>query len=126
MKINRLIKLISILFVIIPICMFVLFNVILKNSFDVYNSTNYIIFSIIEILNIIFAIVIFKSKEHINKLLIIIFSIYIIITFLIPVYHTGHTYAPTGPNSELMGLALKQNYRDIYGVDITELVQLFK
>lgn len=126
MKNNKIIKSISILFIIVPLCMFIIFNVILKDSFDVYNSTNYIAFTIIELLNIVFSIIIFRSEEQINKLLIIIFIIYIIITFLIPVYHLGHTYAHTGSGSELMGLALKQNYRDIYGVDITELVQLFK
>lgn len=126
MKNNKIIKSISILFIIVPLCMFIIFNVIIKDSFDVYNSTNYIAFTIIELLNIFFSIIIFRSKEQINKLLIIIFIIYIIITFFIPVYHLGHTYAPTGPGSELMGLALKQNYRDIYGMDITELVQLFK
>lgn len=48
MRINRLFRFISIALVIVPICMLLLFNVILKDSFDTHCSTNSILFSVIE------------------------------------------------------------------------------
>ena len=125
MKIKKFFQLISILFVIAPICMLLLFNVSLKDRFDSYNITNYIIFSVIEILNIVFVIIFFVSKEKIRKLLIVLYIAYLIVTFLIPVFHLGYTYPPTGPNSELMGLCFEEEYRDVYGVDITELEKIY-
>ena len=125
MKIKKFFQLISILFVIAPICMLLLFNVILKDRFDSYNITNYIIFSVIEILNIVFVIIFFISKEKIRKLLIVLYIAYLIVSFLIPVFHLGYTYPPTGPNSELMGLCFEEEYRDVYGVDITELEKIY-
>ena len=125
MRINRLFRFISIALVIVPICMLLLFNVILKDSFDTYCSTNFILFSVIEILNIVFAIVIFKSKDNIRKPLLVLYIVYSFVTFPVPVFYIERTYAPTGPNSELMGIALDKEYRDIYGVDITGLAEIF-
>ena len=60
-----------------------------------------------------------------SKKTIILITIYLIITALIPIFHTGSTYAPKEPDAYLMGVALKENYRDIYGIDITYFVKIF-
>ena len=105
--------------------MLLLFNVILTGSSDSFYSTNYIAFAVIEILNIVFAIVIFISKDNIRKPLLVLYIVYSFVTFPVPVFYIERTYAPTGPNSELMGIALDKEYRDIYGVDITGLAEIF-
>lgn len=127
MKITtKIIRIVSIVFAVVPVCMLLLFKVILKNYFDSFNITNYILFLIIEILNIIFAIIFFLSKDKIRKPLLALFIAYLIVTFLVPVYHLGRTFSPTGPDSYLMGLAFNEDYRDIYGVDITKLVKIYE
>jgi hypothetical protein len=103
-----------------------LFNVILKDSSDTFYSTNFILFSLIEILNIIFAIIIFISKDELRKPLLILYILYSIVTFLVPVFCIEHAYSPTGSNSELTGLALDREYRDIYGVEITGLANIYR
>lgn len=47
------------------------------------------------------------------------------ITVLIPVFHTGSTYAPEEPYAYLMGVGLREKYIDIYGIDITYFVKIF-
>ena len=125
MRINRVFRIISLALVIVPIIMLLLFNVILTGSSDSFYSTNYIAFAVIEILNIVFAIVIFISKDNIRKPLLVLYIVYSFVTFPVPVFYIERTYAPTGPNSELMGIALDKEYRDIYGVDITGLAEIF-
>ena len=67
MRINRVFRVISLVLVIVPIIMLLLFNVILTGSSDSFYSTNYIAFAVIEILNIVFAILIFASKDKVRK-----------------------------------------------------------
>lgn len=124
-KIDLVIKVLLIIMVIVPLIMFSLFNIILKDYFDEYNSTNFILFSVIEIINLIMLTVFMNNKITTNKFLIIIIC-YLTISALIPVFNTERTYAPIGPGSELMGLAIEKNYRDIYGINITGLVDFVK
>ena len=125
MKSKRLFRIISLVLAIVPICLLLLFNVILKDSFDTFYFTNFILFAVMETINIVFVIIFFLSKDNIKKPLLILFLVYSIATFLVPVFRIEHTYSPTGPGSERMGLALDRKYRDIYGVDVTELEKLF-
>ena len=117
--ISRIVKVLLILMTIIPIILIINFNIILKNAYDVYNSTNFILFFIIELINIIILIKFVVLKKDISKKTIILITIYLIITVLIPVFHTGSTYA------YLMGVGLREKYIDIYGIDITYFVKIF-
>ena len=121
----KVLKILLILMTVIPLTLIIIFNIILKNAFDVYNSTNFILFLIIELINIMLLIKFVVLKKDISKKTIILITIYLIITALIPIFHTGSTYAPEGPDAYLMGVALKENYRDIYGIDITYFVKIF-
>lgn len=123
--ISRIVKVLLILMTIIPIILIINFNIILKNAYDVYNSTNFILFSIIELINIILLVKIIISKKELSKKIIIFITIYLIITALIPIFHTGETYSPEVPNSELVGVSLNEIYRNIYGIDITNIVKVF-
>lgn len=125
MRINRVFRVISLVLVIVPIIMLLLFNVILTGGSDSFYSTNYIAFAVIEILNIVFAILIFASKDKARKPLLVIFIVFAIASCLVPVFCIEHTFAPKGPDSYLMGLGLYRQYRDIYGVNITELAEFF-
>ena len=121
---NLLKKILLIIMTVVPLII-IIFNIILKNSFSVYNSTNFILFSIIEIINIMLLIKFVILKKDIGKKTIILITIYLIITLLIPIFHTSSIYSPEGPDSYLMGVALKENYRDIYGINITYFVKIF-
>lgn len=121
----KVLKILLILMTVIPLILIIIFNIILKNAFAVYNSTNFILFLIIELINIMLLIKFVVLKKDISKETIILITIYLIITALIPIFHTGSTYAPEGPDAYLMGVALKENYRDIYGIDITYFVKIF-
>ena len=125
MRINRVFRVISLVLVIVPIIMLLLFNVILTGSSDSFYSTNYIAFAVIEIINIVFAVLIFASKDKVRRPLLVLFIVFAIATFLVPVFCIEHTFAPEGPDSYLMGLGLYRQYRDIYGVNITELAEFF-
>ena len=122
---NLLKKILLILMTVVPLILIIIFNIILKNAFSVYNSTNFILFLIIELINIMLLIKFVVIKKDIGKKTIILITIYLIITALIPIFHTGLNYAPEGPDAYLMGVALKENYRDIYGIDITYFVKIF-
>ena len=115
----KVLKILLILMTVIPLILIIIFNIILKNAFAVYNSTNFILFLIIELINIIILIKFVVLKKDISKKTIILITIYLIITVLIPVFHTGSTYA------YLMGVALREKYIDIYGIDITYFVKIF-
>lgn len=121
---NLLKKILLIIMTVVPLII-IIFNIILKNSFSVYNSTNFILFSIIELINIMLLIKFVILKKDIGKKTIILITIYLIITLLIPIFHTSSIYSPEGPDSYLMGVALKENYRDIYGINITYFVKIF-
>ena len=90
---NKLFKIMWIISMIIEILVFIMVNFIYKNTYEVYNSTNYLALAVIELINIIFGILLFNKKD--NKLIKILYIVFIIITFLIPIYHNGNTYAPT-------------------------------
>ena len=75
---------------------------------------------IILIINVIFGFLIKKP----NKLISILFILYLMILFFVPIYNTSYTYAPTGPNSHLMGLAYAEEIRNIYGVNIAKIVKI--
>lgn len=105
---------------IITIITYLIVNIINKNSYEVYNSTNYFALITFEIINIIFGIVIFSNST--KRIISILFIVFIIITLCVPIYHNANTYAPTGPGSELMGLAIKERYLNIYGINIINLI----
>ena len=120
---NKLFKILWCISIIVAIIVFVIVGIVRKNSYDVYNSINYILLAIIEIINLLFGFLFFKKTE--NKIVYGFYIIFIIITLLIPIYHNGYTYAPTGPRSYLMGLALEAKYLNIYGINITKFIKLF-
>ncbi len=101
---------------IVEVLVFIMVNFIYKNTYDIYNSTNYLALAVIELINVTFGILLFNKKN--NKLIKTLYIIFIIFIFFIPIYHNGNTYAPTGPGSEFMGLALKERYLNVYGINI--------
>ena len=115
----KVLKILLILMTVIPLILIIIFNIILKNAFAVYNSTNFILFLIIELINIMLLIKFVVLKKDISKKTIILITIYLIITVLIPVFHTGST------DAYLMGVGLREKYIDIYGIDITYFVKIF-
>jgi len=70
-------------------------------------------------INIIILIYTFKKKS-VNIFLEILLLIYIAVTFFIVAYSFEETYATSGPNSYLQGLALKRTEKNIYGITINE------
>ena len=68
----------------------------------------------------------FFRKNNTTKSYMIIYLIFILIIFFIPIYHNGNTYAPTGPNSHLMGLAFNERYLNIYGINIIKIINILK
>ena len=72
------------------------------------------------------------KKFEVRKTMIIVCGIYLIISALIPVYRIDETFAPTGMksnpliNGSIMCLGLKRNYVNVYGVNITNIVNLFE
>ena len=92
-------------------------NFIYKNMFNyIYTNTNYLILCIIQTINIIFGILLFKKMK--NQLIYILYTIFLIITLFIPVYSSSYTYAPIGEKSEYMGLAIGKQDLNIYGINI--------
>ena len=117
MKIKTIIKVIAVLVCIIPICVFAYFETIEQAVFYTYSS-NKILIIILELINIGIALLVFKNKGKLSEKYVIVLIIYLIIIALIPCYNMSRTYAPTGPKSELMGLALERNYRDLFGINL--------
>jgi len=109
-------KIIWIISLIIEIIVFIKVDFVYKDTYEIYNSTNYVVLLIIEIINVIFGVLLFKNKE--NKLIYVLYVIFAIIIVFIPIYHNGNTNAPTGPDSYLMGLAFEERYLDVYGINI--------
>lgn len=124
----KLLKIISWIFVILPILCLIAFNLFFKKDISLAeeNTANYIVFVIIECINIIILTCMSLKKFEVKKTMIIVCGIYLIISALIPVYRIDETFAPTGMNSHLMGLGLKRSYVDIYGINITNIVNLFE
>lgn len=118
---NKIFKIIWYISIIIEVIVFIAVNFVYKDTYKIYNSTNYLLLIIIEVINIIFGILLFKKSE--SKLVFILYTIFIIITLFIPIYHNGNTYAPTGPKSYLMGLAFEDRYLNIYGINIVRLIK---
>ncbi len=114
---KTIIKVISVLACIIPICVFTYFEFVGQASFYTY-SANKILIVILELINVGIALLAFKNKNKSSKKYIIFLMIYLIIIGLIPCYNLSRTYAPTGPKSELMGLALETNCLDIFGINL--------
>lgn len=67
----------------------------------------------------------FFRKNNTTKSYMIIYLIFILIIFFIPIYHNENSYPPTGPNSNVMGLAFKERYLNIYGVNIIKIIEVF-
>ncbi len=119
---KNIIKILSVLLVIIPMIVFL--NISSLDEEKVKNI-NIIVLSIFEIINI--GIMIYcLAVDNKNKVIMAIIFFFIIISIFIPIYDIRYTYAPTGPGSELMGLALKEEKRDMYGIDIKGFLELFK
>lgn len=125
MKKDIVLKIACIIFVLISIGVFVKTNIILSDTYDLYNETYYLQLIVIEVINIIFGLLFFRTKKITNKY-IITYLVFLLIIFCIPIYHNGNTYAPTGPNSYLMGLAVDERYLNIYGINIIEFVNILK
>lgn len=125
MKKDIVLKIVCIIFVVISIGVFVKTNIILSNTYDLYNEIYYLQLIVIEVINIIFGLLFFRTKKITNKY-IITYLVFLLIIFCIPIYHNGNTYAPTGPNSYLMGLAVNERYLNIYGINIIEFVNILK
>ena len=123
-KLYLVVKIILLIAIVFPIIICIMINTVLKDKLDVYNSTNFIIFLIIEFINIFILIKLINKKDVNNKVFILIIC-YLIISALIPVFHLVYTIIPEGQKSELMGLGLKESYRSIYGINITKLVDNF-
>ena len=121
-------KIISWIIVIVPILWLIIFNIFFRYNMilDKANPVNYIAFAIIECINIIILIYMLLHKFEIKKSMLIGIGIYIIISALIPVYCIQETVTPTGENSHLMGFGLKMSYVDIYGINISSIVNLFE
>lgn len=117
----RIRKIISWIIVIVPTLWLIIFNMMLE-----VNHVNYIAFAIIECINIIILIYMLLHKFEVKKSMLIGIGIYIVISALIPVYCIQETVTPTGENSHLMGLGLKTSYVDIYGINISSIVNLFE
>ncbi len=121
MKKEIFLKIISIVLVVIPICCMILMQIIQIES----KSINYILFTILEIINIIFMLKIFIDKKPKTNKFIVLYVIYIIISILIPVYNSMIYVVPTGPGSELMGLGIKNLELDIYGINLDNFYSIF-
>ena len=117
---NKIFKIIWIIGIISSVITFLIINIVNRNNYEIYNTTNYLTLIILEIINLTFGILLFKKTD--SKLLYIIYSVFIIITLLIPIYHNGNTYVPTGPRSELMGIAFKERYINMYGINIIRFI----
>ena len=117
MKTKTIIKIIWILVCIIPICVFAYFETIGEAKFDTVSSNKMLII-ILELINLGIALLLFKSKGKLSKKYIIILIIYLAIIVLIPCYNLTKTYAPSGPKSELMGLALERMYKNLFGINL--------
>lgn len=129
MKINNIFKIIGICSIIapIPVTLFFLkptYNLLLSNN-AIYYDINYIFLIGIEIVNMITTIHIFIKKEKLKKSFIIIYCLYIIISALIPIYHIEDARTPTDGPVDLMGLAVVDMYWNIYGIDISLIINLF-
>lgn len=122
---NKIIKIveriIAVVLVVFPIIMLII-NCNFVDKIDSAGTKDLYInwtFYLIEIINIIILIYTFKKKTR-NIVTEIILVVYIVITFFISAYGFVETYAPTGPNSYLMGLAIKKTDKNIYGITIKE------
>lgn len=122
-------RIISLAITIIPIIMFFVFlkpiYTILVNG-PVYFDINYVLLISIEIINIAITVFLFTRKEKIKKIHVLIITLLIIISTLIPVYHVKDAKLPTGPKAYLMGTSVINLYKDIYGIDISALINTFK
>ena len=116
---NKILKIIWSVIIIFQIIVFIFDRLgILYHWYDTYFNTNYLVFCIIELINITFGFFILKQKENTHRRLRILYLIFIIIIFFIPVYEYGNTFAPSWTNSELMGLGVKRRYLNVYGINI--------
>lgn len=120
MKKEIFLKIISIILVVIPICCIILVQIMFDEKY-----INYLLFAILELINILFMLKILKGKKSITNKFIVLYAIYIIISILIPVYNGTIYVAPTGPGSELMGLGLKAFRLDIYGINLYNFYSIF-
>lgn len=125
MKNGKVLKRVWLISFIISIVVFVMTTIVLSDTHEIYNETYYLPLLIIEIINIIFGVLFFR-KNKITKACVIIYLIFILITFLIPIYHNGNTYAPTGSNRQLIGLAFNERYLNIYGINIIKIIDILK
>ena len=113
---NNLLRIIWCVSIIIQFIVYITLNFILKDNNQMYNNTNYLLLFVLETINIIFGILLFREKE--TKIILVIYIIFIILTLFIPIYYNGSTYALTEANSHLMGLAFKERYLNLYGINI--------
>ena len=120
---NNLFKIIWAISSIVQLIIFILVGFAYKNTYIIYNDVYYVVLSIIEIINILFGILIFKKT---NKVINILYVVFTLIIIFIPVYHNANAKVPTGSNSELMGLAIDERYLDVFGINIKEIIDIVK
>lgn len=121
-NVKIILRVLFIILSVIPIITFIIFNFAIKNNAGVFsNNTNILAFIIIELINILITILLFKNKNDVGVSFSIITLIYIVISIFIPVYSVVNTYAPSGENSYLMGQSVEKEYKNIYGIDITKI-----
>ncbi len=126
MKKNIILKIVCIIFIVISVYVFIRTNFMFVSSiYDGYTETYYITLITIEIINIIFGVLFFRTNKITNKH-IITYLAFLLLILCIPVYYQGRTCLPTGPDSYLMGVAFEEKYLDIYGLNISKLVEIFK
>ena len=133
-KIKLIIKIISVIIVIIPLITCIAFN--LNKSYSgtefidgtrvIYVRVDYIKFIIIELINIMIMLKMLTSKKEITKKFLMIFIVFFIISVLNPIYYIRKEITPTGPKSELMGLGLKKELKNIYWIDVTNFVEMWE
>lgn len=124
----KVLKIISWIIVILPTLWLIVFNIFFRKNISLAeeNTANYIVFVIIECINIIILTCMLLKKFEVKKTMLIFGGIYLILSALIPVYRIDETFASTGVNSHLMRMGLKRSYVDAYGINITNIVNLFE
>ena len=113
---KKTINILLIINLIVIISIFICFYLSNMGAFGYRVEINDIVF-VFPIINI--ALILINLMKSINKklknLLIIIF---IISSFVFPIYKLESWNVPTGVNSHLMGIGLKTDYINIYGIKI--------
>ncbi len=107
--------------IILAICLELAFIIGLIVNINIYGSEHLYssgmgIFAIINLIIIVCAFI--KKKK--SRGLDIVVGLYILISIFLPAYGFIRDYAPTGKNSNVMGLATERIVKNMYGFTIKE------